>query len=838
MNTVTGKFLIIVFLITSCNQYTLLSQTKPDKDFIRAVQAADLNFYFNEDYEKAASLYEELLKSYPGNLNLAAKLGICYLNIDGKMKDALKLLENASTNVVKSDAAYLEYGQKAPLDTWFYLAHAYHVNNDLSKAIQLYNDVMKKMPSGEVLRVEYIECQIKACKYATEMEKTPADVTRQLFLPWLSSWPGASMPVISANDSVFVFTQKVRGKNHIFCSYNTGGWETPIDITSQLGQYDNIETNSITRNGDLLILYMDDGADGNLYSSSRKGSRWSGMRKLNKNINTKYWEAFGFITPDGNQIFFSSNRPGGFGELDIYVSRRDANGNWGEVSNPGRTINTPYNENTPFFDPVTGTLLFSSVGHNGMGGYDLFSSTLKEGKWTEAVGMPYPLNTTSDDKMFLNDPGGKGLLTSLVDDKSGVRNIYRIIREGAGSDSIVTNGNLVLQDGMSIESELAEIKFTTSDSVNGWKKIGISDSGKYNFTGKPGDYLVQIKYPGYKTDTLNLIIPKNFTGKSLVVNTSLIPEKVYSGDFFTIRNILFDYDKYSLNDRSLFELAKLKSILSDQPELKIEVSGYTDSKGSKEYNLLLADRRAQSVINYFTSAGIQDWRFIKKVSGASDFIAINSNPDGSDNPEGRQINRRVIIGVVNPQTGISIRQESYTPPGLREPSSMKYRIVLLKSPEKFYPDYFREFNLNELLFVCPVFRDSLYFYMLGDFTSRSQAGVYLDFVREKGFKTGYIVNQYDVQEPPLQLMNKSTKGRISGSINTYTIQLRASASPLQNNNFKSIEGVQEIKGKDGLFRYIMGEYEGFSKAKEALENVHRSGYTDAFIKEYNLLMRQ
>jgi outer membrane protein OmpA-like peptidoglycan-associated protein len=838
MNALTGKFLILSSFFFFCFQYSLLSQTRPDKDFIRSVQVADLSFYFNEDYEKAATLYEALLKSNPGNLNISAKLGICYLNVDGKKNEAVKLLENACKNVVKSDAEYLEYGQKAPLDTWFYLAHAYHVNDNLSKAISLYGDVLRKKGASEVLQVDYIENQIRACRYAAEMEKTPVNISRQLFLPWLNNWPGASMPVLSRNDSVFIFMQKVNGKNHIFCSFNTGEWKTPVDITPQLGPYENIEPNSLTEKGDLLILYMDDGADGNLYTSSRKGSAWTNMRKLNKNINTKYWEAFGFITPDGKKIYFSSNRPGGSGELDIWVSQKDNTGNWGPASNIGKTVNTPYNEDNPFFDPDNGTIMFCSEGHTGMGGYDIFSATFKDGKWTEPVGMPYPVNTTSNNKLFITDPAGNRLITSMVDEKTGIRNIYSILQEGPGSESVVTNGNIGLQDGMSIEPSLAEIKFSYADSVRTWKKIAISDSGKYNFIGKPGDYIVEIKYPGYKTDTINLVIPKIFTGKSLAVSTSMIHEKVFSGDFLSMSNILFDFDSYNLSDHSITELTKLKSILNDHPELKIEVSGYTDIKGSKEYNLVLAGKRAESVISWFTSTGIEGSRFIKKAPGASGFIAINSNPDGSDNPEGRQINRRVTLGVINPQTGISIRQESYTPQGLREPSSMRYGIVLVKSPEKFYPDYFRGFNLNELLFVRPVFRDSVYFYILGDFTSKSNAEVYLNFAREKGFKEGYIVNQYDLNEPPHQLISKTERGRVSGSVKTYTIQLRASSSPLNMAGFNILGGVKEIKGNDGLFRYIAGEYEGFSKAKVALENVQRAGYRDAFIKEYGLLMRQ
>jgi outer membrane protein OmpA-like peptidoglycan-associated protein len=838
MNTLIGKIFFLSFLNLCLLLAPLLSQTLPNKEFIRSVQDADLYFYFNEDFDKAASLYESILKNHPDNLNISAKLGICYLNIDGKKADALRLLIKGSGNIVKSDNDYLEYGQKAPIDTWFYLAHAYQVNDSLSKAIAVYGDVKRKIGSTEAFRTDYIDNQIKACKYAIEMEKNPVKTSMELLIPWLKDWPGATNPVLSENDSVFVFTRKVNGTNHIFCSYKTNGWQTPVDITSQLGGYDNICSNSMTARGDIMIIYMDDGADGNLFMSSRKGTVWTKMRKLNKNINTKYWEAHGFITPDGKQLYFSSNRPEGLGELDIWYSQRDEDGNWGSAKNLGNTINTVYNDNTPFFSPSTNTLLFSSVGHNGMGGYDVFSATLKNGRWAKPIGMPYPVNTTSDNTMFSIYSDGKGYITSMVDDKAGIRNIYRIIQGDLPSENIIANGTVGLQDGMNIMPGLADIKISAGDSSQAWKKIEINDSGKYKFDTKPGDYLVQVKYSGYKTDTFSLNIPKDFTGKSLAVSTSMVPEKVSSGDFLAIKNILFDYNSQSLNEKARIELEKLKSILKDYSELKIEVSGYTDIKGSADYNVMLADKRAQAVISFFATAGIPESRFIKKAVGASDFVAINVNPDGSDNPEGRQYNRRVTLGLINPQTGISIRQESYTPSRLREPSSMRYALVLMKSPEKYYPDYFSDFKINELFFVRPVFIDSIYLYVLGEFTNKSDAESYLTFAREKGFKDGYIANQYELMQPPRQLMDKPDAGMRTAKIKVYTIQLKASKAPLNVKTFSVGQQVKEIKGNDGYYRYIFGEYEGFSRAVRALEKTHKSGYKDAFIKEYGLLIQQ
>jgi outer membrane protein OmpA-like peptidoglycan-associated protein len=426
----------------------------------------------------------------------------------------------------------------------------------------------------------------------------------------------------------------------------------------------------------------------------------------------------------------------------------------------------------------------------------------------------------------------------MVDDQLKKRNIYLIVEKGLPSESIVADGNVGLDDGMKIVPKLAEINIAPADRSGEWKKIPVNDSGIFKFDTKPGDYMLRVKYAGYKTDTSTVTIPKSYTGKSMSVSISMVSEKVSSGDFLSIKSILFDYNSDKLNQEAIFNLEKLKSILNNYPELKIEVIGYTDIIGGQDYNIKLAERRAQAVITYFTAASVSGSRFIKKAVGAADFVALNVNPDGSDNPEGRQYNRRVTLGIINPQTGIVIRQESYAPPRLRQPYSMRYEVVLMKSAEKFYPDYFNDFKMNELFFVRPVFRDSVYLYILGEFADRSEAEKYLAFAKEKGFKDGYIVNQYEIQAPPRQLISETDANRRSGATRVYIIQLEASKTPLDLNKYKSLEKVREIKGNDGFYRYVFGEFEGFSTAKKALDDVHYSGYKNAFIKEYGLLIRQ
>ena len=140
--------------------------------------------------------------------------------------------------------------------------------------------------------------------------------------------PGACNPVISKNDSVFIFTLKKNGKTRILCSYKSGTWKKPVDITQQLGGNDKFYSNSITADGKFLVINMDDGGDGNLYYTERKDSTWTKIKSFGKPVNTMYWEAFGFITPDGKTLYLASNRTGGQGELDIWSSVKGDDGRW------------------------------------------------------------------------------------------------------------------------------------------------------------------------------------------------------------------------------------------------------------------------------------------------------------------------------------------------------------------------------------------------------------------------------------------------------------------------------------------------------------------------------
>jgi outer membrane protein OmpA-like peptidoglycan-associated protein len=825
---------VFIFSVLLTGFASLCAQETAQKEFKRAFQNADMYYYYDENYLKAASLYEPLVKDHPDNYNLAAKLGICYLNLDGKKEEALVLLKKASKGVVSSEKEYKQTGEKAPLDTYLYLAIAFHRNDSLETALTYFNDVKKRLADSETYQEDFIDLQIRNCRYAMEMKKKPLRILSEYFAPWLKDYPGACNPVVAKNDSVFVFTVKNEGLTQVYCSYKNKTWKKPVNITKQLGGYNRFYTNSITGDGRMLVMFMDDGGDGNLYYSTRNDTTWTKIKSVGKYVNSIYWEAHGFITPDGKTMYFSSNRPGGEGELDIWSSQKLADGSWERPVNLGNVINTPYDESTPFFDPENNALLFSSIGHISMGGYDVFRSIKRGGTWTQPVGMPYAFNTVQENTNFILNNNVPGFITSRFDDKINLRNIYAVVAVDPADELTKASGSIKLEDGMEVDPKVALITVRNLTTGEIKQNIQVEQDGSFNFDIKPGEYEVYVSHDGYHTDTINLSLPLYFSGSYLAVNPLLAPEKVSAGDFLSIKNILFDFDKFELKDEAKPTLELLKNIMINYPDLIIEVAGYTDAKGSTDYNKKLANKRAQAVINYFTSKGIDMTKFVKKAFGESNFTAINSNPDGSDNPEGRKYNRRVTFGIRNPKTGVVLRQEAYTPQHLRQSSTMKYSIVLERTTDRLYPGYFSSLINDEMLFVRTIMTDSLNLYVLGVFYNRPDAVTYLGYLRENGLKDAYIINQYDID-------NLSEKLNAVGSIENplltrkaFTIQLKATKSPIEISRvFSAYEGVKEILSDDGFYKYVFGEYESIAKAREALTDIKKD-FDDAFIKEINV----
>lgn len=825
----------IVFSILSISLITVSAQEPAERDRITAIQSADNSYYYDKDYEKAASLYEPVLQAQPENCNIAAKLGICYLNMDGKKAEALKLLKKASKDVSASARDYKKTGMAAPNDTYLYLAIAYHQNDSLEKAISFYEDAKRKLAGTEESQSDFIDLQIRNCRYAMEMKKKPLRIISELFAPWLKDYPGACYPVLAKNDSVFVFTVKSQGKTQVYCSYKSGKeWGKPSNITLQLGGFDRFYTNSITGNGKLLVLFMDDGDDGNLYFSQRQDTTWTHIRSVGKYVNSIYWEGYGFITPDGQTMYFSSNRTGGEGELDIWTSRKLEDGSWERPVNCGNIINTPYDEDTPYYDTENEALIFSSKGHISMGGFDVFRSAARGNGWTQPVAMPYAFNNVLENSDFVLNNNAPGFIASRFNENDKERNIYAIVAVNPADEITKASGVMRLEDGLEINPKASLITVNNLGTGEILQNIQVAPDGSFSFNIKPGDYQVLISHDGYVTDTININLPIYFAGNFVSLNPTLVPARVASGEFLSIKNILFDFSSYELSPEVLPVLESIKNILVNNPGLTVEIAGYTDARGSNEFNKKLADKRAQTVINYLTSSGIENTIFVKKSFGESNPVAINFNSDGTDNPEGRKYNRRVTFGIVNPQTGIVIRHEAFTPEQLRQSYSMRFSIVLMKTKDILDPAYFNKFIKDGTLFINTIKSDTMNYYTIGVFSSRPDAEKYIEYLRESGLSDPYLVNQNDLEDQSAAIAKPVPVVRNTNTRRIFTIQLMATKGKLDSDRmFKGYKGVKEIVLGDGLYRYIYNEFTSIIKAKEALSSAKKD-FSDAFIREMAL----
>ena len=413
----------LLFFISMIYALSVTGQSRGDLREMFVSAEGDLLF---EDYAEALPKYLSLLQIYPENYNLYFRIGQCYLNTPGQKEKAIPFLETASQNI---DPEYRRGKLRetgAPYDVLYFLANAYRISNDFEKAVETYELFLRDVDT-EMYDTSLVRFQIETCHNAGKMMRRPAYIVEKNLGSTVNSRFSESNPVISADEQTLLFTRQLPFYDAVFWSVKANGkWSEPVNLTPQLGIDQDYYTSSVSHDGKTLLLYRTDTYDGNIYESTLSGDTWSTVRKLNGNINTKYWESHAVMTKDGRKIFFTSNRRESLGGLDIFMAERDSTGDWGTAVNLGAVINTPYNEETPFLANNDRTLFFSSRGHYNMGGYDIFRSDLDEnGNWSKPINVGYPVNTSDDDLFF--SPAGKGnrgYLSRFTGEDEGLGDIF------------------------------------------------------------------------------------------------------------------------------------------------------------------------------------------------------------------------------------------------------------------------------------------------------------------------------------------------------------------------------------------------------------------------------
>lgn len=359
------------------------------------------SYFLFEEYNEALPLYLKIHRAAPENNNINYKIGICLLNDPYQKEKSIIYLERATQDI---NLKYKENNFKetsAPLEAYFYLGDAYLVNNKLDKALENYEH-FREILDEDIYDVELVEEQIRICHRARNLQQKPVDYDHINMSEKINSRFADINPIVSEDGNHLVFVSKRQFYDATFYSEKVNGeWLPPRNIIPELEVDGDVYPTSLSADGDTMIIYRNDDFIGNLYISIRENETWTGLEKLGDNINTKYWESHGCLTEDGEILYFTSNRKGGYGGLDIYKAIKQDDGTWGEPVNLGETINTRYNEETPFITENGQKLYFSSYGHYNMGGYDVFYSRKgADGRWDTPVNMGYPINTTDDDLFY------------------------------------------------------------------------------------------------------------------------------------------------------------------------------------------------------------------------------------------------------------------------------------------------------------------------------------------------------------------------------------------------------------------------------------------------------
>lgn len=647
-----------------------------------------------EDYRQALPILFEMFELNHKNANTAFWIGNSYLHTANKREKAIPFYEEALKKLTIDYEAGWHKEKKAPLETYRFLGQAYHFHYEFEKALEHYEIYKSILDPKNKLDLALINRDIRITRNAMALRENPVAITLTP-LDILNTDLDEYRPKLNAEENLMFFTSRRRGINDLkdhedkyyediyFSVKEKGSWTEPVRVSDSINQESHDACLYISPDAQLMYVYrFDEGSDagGSIYESRKKGSTWSEPVRLDANINSKYWETDASLNSFGNTIFFTSERPKGEGGRDIWMMKKLPNGKWADIQNLGPSINTEYDEESPYFHPDGKTLYFSSKGHNTMGGFDVFSSELLEdGTWTEPVNLGYPINTTGDDVFYFPSvdrkrayfssyrDGGKGeqdiYMMSLDDPKESALAIYKgtskdcngaVVKDLLVSISDKSSGEIVgefrpneetgeflfiLQAGIDYEIDYLVNNTSVKDNVMYNGEAGLQSSQKSVVL--CGDSLSVTD-----VDTTVLVADTNLLAVDTVLTQTDVDTKFDQGETLIINSLYFVYDQVNLIEKSQPDLDKVLNYLKVNKEAKLLIAGHTDSRGEEKYNQWLSNARANKIKNFLYKAGVEQGRIETKGYGESKPIAPNENEDGSDNPEGRQKNRRVEFSIV------------------------------------------------------------------------------------------------------------------------------------------------------------------------------------------------
>jgi outer membrane protein OmpA-like peptidoglycan-associated protein len=688
MNRIIAKYVLSLLLGLLSSIY-LFAQDNNEQLAKEFVEIGDEIYFVQKAPEQAKEMYMQAAQLDPNNIKanyMAAKTITETIN----KGEATPYFQR----VIDLDDDY-------KFDLLYSIARAYQYGLQFENAIEHYNLYLKKLEQDKDYRGEdkipenQVKRRIYECNNGIEFMANARNFIITNIGSSINSNSLDYAPVINANETMMIFTSRRKEGNlnenvyddnfayeDIFISYKENGkWTTAKNIGETVNTLYFESNLALSADGKQLYIYRDEN-NGDIYvSEQRSDETWSEPQPVSDNINSSYSENSVTISPDGQTLYFSSDRPGGYGGLDLYKCEKDRRGEWGKVTNLGETVNTPYDEDGVFIDFDGKTLYFSSRGRKGMGGYDIFKSIYKveDDTWSDPVNLGYPINTPDDDIFFVSTKDGKrGYFATVRNDGVGYLDIYMVeipdqskdladklenknqknlseegglanhnIKQVANSKSAQTKLQpvqllLKVEDGSTQQAIDATVLLKGKQQTETLTAEKLAP-GIYQFNirnDEAEEYMLAVEKPGYMYKNVKISIPP-MSADSQEFRKKVSLDPVVTDYRMILEFVYFDINSARLKDSSVGELERLKSFLSGNPEVKVEIAGHTDSSGPATYNQALSQKRAQAIVDYLIAQGITTERLAARGYGETDPIASND-----DEAEGRELNRRVELRVL------------------------------------------------------------------------------------------------------------------------------------------------------------------------------------------------
>ncbi len=572
-------------------------------------------YYFNAEYDKAAKWYSEL---FTMTSDLESEYYYRYaqsLKSIGQNEKANAMMEKFHQKVVNDSRAILFENNKNYLDMIQTNSGRFQVED--AGINSKYSDYGSSFYLNKLV--------FASAKDTGSLAHRTHEWTGQYFTNLYSTDLGEEM----ATGKVVKFSKTINSKFHESTAIFTKDGKTMyFTRNNYLNGKKEKDVNGIT-----LIK---------IYKANFENNQWTNVMELPFN-NSDYSTAHPALSPDEKTLYFASDMPGSIGQSDLFKVKINVDGSYSIPENLGNNINTEGKETFPFVTNEN-ELYFSSDGHLGLGGLDIFVSKINsDGTFGEVQNIGTDANSPKDDFAYLIDTKTRrGFFSSNRDGGKGYDDIYKFIE----TKKLVCEQELygTITD-MKTKLTLSDSKITLYDNEFSLVNSILSDQkGNYSFAVECGKtYNVRASKDGYNTKEQKITIPSENGKTNLPFELEKSICRVAVGDdlgkCFGIRMIYFDFDKSNIRIEAALDLEKILDVLNQYPNMKLDIRSHTDSRGTFKYNEALSDRRAKSTINWLIKNGVNSKRLIGK--GYGENLLVNNCSDGATcTEEEHQLNRR------------------------------------------------------------------------------------------------------------------------------------------------------------------------------------------------------